>query len=213
MIQLYKKGEANFPRLNTDKYFIDYSNTFAFNEITHKTMRFTEDYQLLKEDLWVDFVNQFRDRIDGPDAGWRGEYWGKMMRCACFVYSYTKNKKLLEILTATVRDILTTQDERGRISSYTVGEEFNGWDIWSRKYIMLGMQYFLEINEDKGLEKEIINSMCRQADYLISKLGNRTEGKLPITRTAKHWYGLNSSSVLEPIVRLYNITGEEKYLS
>ncbi|MBR2044157.1 MAG: glycoside hydrolase family 127 protein [Clostridia bacterium] len=212
MVQLYKNGEANFPRLSTDKFFIDYNNTFSFTEITHKTMTFTEDYQLLKEDLWVDFVNQFRDRIDGPDAGWRGEYWGKMMRGACFVYSYTKNKKLLEILTATVRDILTTQDERGRISSYTVGEEFNGWDIWSRKYVLLGMQYFLEINEDKELEKEIIASMCRQADYLMLKLGNTAEGKLPITRTAKHWYGLNSSSVLEPIVRLYNITGEEKYL-
>ncbi len=212
MLKLYKENTANYPRLKTDKHFINYENEYKFDEITHKTMEFTEENQVLKEDLWIDFVNQFTDQIDGPDAGWRGEYWGKMMRGACFVYSYTKNKKLLEILTATVRHILTTQDEKGRISSYTVAQEFTGWDIWSRKYVLLGMQYFLEINEDKELEKEVIASMCRQVDYLISKLGNKTEGKIPITRTAKHWYGLNSSSVLEPVVRLYNITGEERFL-
>ena len=57
--------------------------------------------QLLKADLWYDFAEQFSDQIDGSDDGWRGEYWGKMMRGGCFVYSYTKNKKLLEILTDT----------------------------------------------------------------------------------------------------------------
>ncbi|MBE6739464.1 MAG: hypothetical protein E7565_03995 [Ruminococcaceae bacterium] len=212
MLDFYKENTANFPRLKTDRHFINFNNEYKFDEITDKTMKFTEEKQSLREDLWIDFVNQFTDRIDGPDAGWRGEYWGKMMRGACFVYSYTKNPKLLEILTATVRNILTTEDEKGRISSYVVAQEFTGWDIWSRKYVLLGMQYFLEINEDKELEKEIIASMCRQVDYLISKLGNRAEGKLPITRTAKHWYGLNSSSVLEPVVRLYNITGEERFL-
>ncbi len=212
MLNLYKENTANFPRLKTDKHFINFDNEYKFDEITDKTMKFTEEKQLLKADLWYDFAEQFSDQIDGSDDGWRGEYWGKMMRGGCFVYSYTKNKKLLEILTDTVRHILTKQDERGRISSYLVADEFKGWDIWSRKYVLLGMQYFLEINEDKELEKEIITSMCRQVDYLISKLGNKTDGKLPITRTAKHWYGLNSSSLLEPVVRLYNITGEKRFL-
>ncbi len=212
MFNLYKENTANFPRLKTDKHFINYKNEYKFNEITDKTMKFTEDNQALKEDLWINFVNQFTEQTDGTDTGWRGEYWGKTMRGACFVYSYTKNPKLLEILTATVRHILTTQDERGRISSYAVAQEFTAWDIWSRKYVLLGMQYFLEINQDKELEKEIISSMCRQVDYIISKIGRASDGKLPITRASKHWYGLNSSSLLEPIVRLYNITGDKKYL-
>lgn len=54
--------------------------------------------------------------------------------------------------------------------------------------------------------------MCRQVDYIMSKVGKRDDGKIPITRTSKHWYGLNSSSILEPVVRLYNITGDTKYL-
>lgn len=212
MRKIYQNTDANFPRLSTDNFFIDYANSYKFDEITNKTMKFTEDKQLLDADLWATFVEQFKEQPDGSDGGWRGEYWGKMMRGGCFVYSYTKNEKLLEILTATVRDIMTAQDNMGRISSYKVSQEFTGWDIWSRKYVLLGMQYFLEINQDEELKQQVISSMCRQADYLISKIGPSNEGKLPITRTARHWYGLNSSSLLEPIVRLFSITKEEKYL-
>ncbi len=207
----YKAGTANYPRNFTDKLFINYRNEFDFSEITDTTARFIEENQLLDKELWISFVRQFEGTPDASNLGWRCEYWGKMMRGACLVYSYTKNPELLGTLSATVRHIMTMQDERGRISTYPVSNEFNGWDIWGRKYVLLGMQYFLEINEDEELKDEIIASMCRQVDYLIGKLGNG-EGKLRITRTSRHWYGLNSSSILEPVVRLYNITGDKKYL-
>ena len=73
------------------------------------------------------------------EGGWRGEYWGKMMRVACFVYSYSKDEKLYEILTDTVIDMLSAQEASGRISSYGVHHEFEAWDLWSRKYVLLGM--------------------------------------------------------------------------
>jgi DUF1680 family protein len=53
--------------------------------------------------------------------------------------------------------------------------------------------------------------MCRQVDYIMTKIGEKTEGKKRITEATRHWRGLNSSSILEPIVRLYNITKEQKY--
>ncbi len=210
-MNFYPEKTANFPRNTTDKFFIDYNNRFKFKEITHKTALFVEKNQLLDTELWERFVHQFEILPDGENLAWRCEYWGKMMRGACLVYSYTKNPDLLITLTHTVRRLLTTQDERGRISTYPIADEFKGWDLWGRKYVLLGMQYFLEINEDKTLAEEVIASMCRQVNYLISKLG-KDEGKISITRTSKHWYGLNSSSILEPVVRLYNLTGDKKYL-
>ena len=211
MRALYNKGEANFPRLSTDKFFIDYENTYEFNEITHDTMKFVENTQLLDAETWALFVRQYVNNADGK-GGWRGEYWGKMMRGACFVYSYTKNKALMDTLKKAVCDLLDTQDEKGRITTYTLENEFTSWDIWNRKYVLLGMQYFLEINTDKTLEERIVSSMCRQVDYLMSKLGKEEDGLLPITHASQNWYGLNSSSLLEPIVRLYNITANERYL-
>lgn len=182
-----------------------------YNGIIDKSINFIEEFQLLRSDLWCRFVQQFKEDADF-EGGWRGEYWGKMMRGACFVYQYSQNPKLYEMLTETIEDILSAQDENGRISSYAVDHEFDAWDIWGRKYVLLGMQYFLEICTDEDLASKIVDSMCRQVDYMISKIGRKSDGKIVITKATRHWRGLNSSSVLEPIVKLYNITKEQKYL-
>ena len=208
---MYKENTANFPRIKTDTFFADYSNAYKYGGFVDKAFKYIEDFQLLRPDLWSRFVQQFREDAD-YEAGWRGEYWGKMMRGACFVYSYTKNADLYKLLCQTVEEIITTADENGRISSYAVNHEFDGWDIWGRKYVLLGMQYFMEICDDEELNKKIIKSMCGQVDYIISKIGDPEEGKRLITSCTRHWRGLNSSSLLEPIVRLYSLTKEQKYL-
>lgn len=182
-----------------------------YNGIIDKSINFIEEFQLLRTDLWRRFVQQFKEDAD-YEGGWRGEYWGKMMRGACFVYQYSQNPELYNVLTETILDILSAQDENGRISSYGIEHEFDAWDIWGRKYVLLGMQYFLEICEDEELAEKIVDSMCCQVDYMMSKIGRKRDGKIVITKATRHWRGLNSSSVLEPIVKLYNITKEQKYL-
>lgn len=208
----YEKNTANYPRLKTDKYFSDYDNVYKYDNFIDDTFSFIEKIQLLSPELWQRFVNQFLEHSDSKDAGWRGEYWGKMMRGATFVYSYTKNEDLYIVLKNTVLKMIEAQEESGRISSYTTDCEFDGWDIWSRKYVLLGMQYFLEICKSEKLKKDIIASMCRQVDYIMSKIGKSQDGKREITSATRNWRGLNSSSILEPVVRLYNITGEKEYL-
>lgn len=210
MRQLYSENTANYHRIKTDRFFSDYSNSYRYNGFMDRAFSFVENFQLLEPTLWRRFVQQFREDAD-YEAGWRGEYWGKMMRGACFVYAYTKNEKLYQILSQTVADLLESADESGRISSYAKYHEFDGWDIWSRKYVLLGLQYFLEICKEDELKGRIISSMKAQVDYLIEKIGNKEDGKLPITKATRHWRGLNSSSVLEPVVRLYSITKEKKY--
>lgn len=208
--KLYKKNTANFPRLKSDIFFVDYNNEYSYTGFIDEAIKYIENFQLLREDLWIRFVQQFREDAD-YEGGWRGEYWGKMMRGACFTYSYTKNPELYNILTKTVCEMLDSADEYGRISSYGIDHEFEAWDIWSRKYVLLGMQYFIEICDDMELCKRITESMCSQVDYIMGKIGDG-EGKIQITKATRHWRGLNSSSLLEPIVRLYNITNEQKYL-
>ena len=186
-------------------------NSYKFNGIIDKSIRFIEEFQLLRVDLWKRFVQQFREADADSDGGWRGEYWGKMMRGACFVYEYSRDPKLYQVLTDTVMDMLTAQDEYGRLSTYASKHEFDAWDIWCRKYVLLGLQYYLEICMDEGLSSQIVNSMCRQVDYIMTEIGDPKEGKKLITKATRRFRGLNSSSILEPIVRLYNITKEQKY--
>ena len=187
------------------------TNSSKFNGILDQSVKFIEEVQLLREDLWRRFVNQFKEEDADFEGGWRGEYWGKMMRGACFVYEYSQNPKLYQVLTDTIKDILTAEDELGRISSYAVNHELEAWDMWGRKYVLLGMQYYLEICKDEELAQKVIESMCRQVDYIMSKIGLPEDGKILITRATRHLRGLNSSSILEPIVRLYKLTKEQKY--
>lgn len=170
---------------------------------------FIEENQLLDADTWALLVEQFRRQEDSTNGGWRGEYWGKMMRGASLTYRLTKNEKLYSVLVGSVRDMLTTQEKNGRFSSYSKENEFFRWDMWARKYVMLGMMYFLDVCKSRELEKKIVKALIRHADYIIDRIG---EGKIGILDTSNVIGTMNSASILEPFVKLYGLTGEDKYL-
>ncbi|MBQ1962517.1 MAG: glycoside hydrolase family 127 protein [Clostridia bacterium] len=211
MRDLYAQNPVNQPRIQTDAFFSDYENECHYTGFLDKAFRYIRDFRLADPVLWRRFVQQFREDADF-DGGWRGEYWGKMMRGASMVWAYTRDEELYNVLVQTVRDMIASANEEGRISSYPLNMEFDAWDLWSRKYVMLGMQYFIEVCPDEALKTEMIASMRRQADYIIARIGSSKEGKKPIVKATRHWRGLNSSSILEPIVRLYSLTGEQSYL-
>ena len=202
---------ANFPTFDRNEMVFDNNVSASYLGYTDKMINFVEDFVVSDTEMWKVFVEQFRIHSDVADAGWRGEYWGKMMRGACFLYSYNRSEELYKALTDAVTDLLSTPDELGRISTYDVDHEFDGWDVWSRKYVMLGLQYYIEICRDEALIEKIVKTMCAHADYIISKLGRKEDGKKPITDATRHWRGVNSSSILEPFVRLYNLTKEQRY--
>jgi hypothetical protein len=62
--------------------------------VINNAVEFIEKEQLCDSALWTRFVDQFRVRTDSDNGGWRGEYWGKMMRGGALVYAYTKNGNL-----------------------------------------------------------------------------------------------------------------------
>ncbi len=172
---------------------------------------FTEE-QLRQRKLWAKFVDQFRLHTDSQNNGWRGEYWGKMMRGGVLVYQFTHDEELFFYLTETVRDMLTVAEPDGRVSSFERESEFRAWDMWCRKYVILALEYYLEICRDEALRSEIISFICGAADYITERVGDG-EGKMKITETSNYWLGMNSCSILEPIVRLYSLTGEQRYFS
>lgn len=198
-------------RFQNDTFLINEKAENSFSGIIDKTFRFIEDIQLLDSEAWKRFADQFRIASDSSDRGWRGEYWGKMMRGACFVYSYTKNPHLYRILSSTVADLISTADDSGRISTYTPQCEFTGWDIWARKYVILGMIYFTEICSDEAFKKEICACIKAQVDYIMRYIGDG-DGKKSITLASNNWRGANSSSLLEAVMRVYFLSGEKKYL-
>lgn len=174
-------------------------------------LSFLINTQLTDMPLWEKFVEQFRIMPDGEDQGWRGEYWGKMMRGAAMIYASFPDPRLYDAMRATILDLISVADSDGRVSSYSREAEFDSWDLWCRKYVLLGMIYFLEVCPEEALCKQIIEFCKGAADAVLRGIGNE-DGKKPITLASRSWYGVNSSSILEPMVKLYRITGEERYL-
>lgn len=182
---------------------------FICTETADDMIRYVERIQLKDRDIWEMVMEQFENNVDDEDNGWRGEYWGKLMRGACAVYEYTRDDELYTILKDSTERIIGYADSNGRIATYSLENEFHGWDVWSRKYVLLGLIHFSGICSDKDLKKKTIQAACAQLDYIISKVGR---GKIDITDTSEIWGGINSSSILEPVVLLYNITGNKSYL-
>ncbi len=183
-----------------------------FHGISDELLRFVEEKQLKDREVCKLIVKQFTiDNVDGEDFGWRGEYWGKLMRGACMTYQYTKDEELYEILTASAIDLIAAQDEDGRIVTYNKESEFQGWDLWCRKYVLIGLIYYYEICKDFGLKEKVLSAACRHLEYVIAHVGEEEE-KISITKTSPVWGGINSSSILEPVVRMYTLTKKESYL-
>jgi len=180
-----------------------------FQGLADKAARWLQKEQLMDRAQWAKFVDVYRTQPDADNQGWRGEYWGKMMRGGALVYAYTHDEDLYQVLTETVCDLMTTAEEDGRVSSYARGGEFDSWDLWCRKYVLLGSEYYLDICKDEDFKQQVIAFLCRCADYIIAHIG---PDKKDITKASRSWYGINSSSILEPIVRLYKLTGEQRYL-
>ena len=173
-------------------------------------LRFIVDKQLTDSALWAKFVEVFKTREDALDDGWRGEYYGKMMRGACLAYMCRPDDKLYAVLESTVKALIAAADEMGRISTYPAEHELCGWDMWCRKYVLVGSLYFYTICKDDGLKREILAALCRHLDYIAARIG---EGKTPVTATSNWYGGMNSASILEPVVEMYKLTKEPAYLS
>ena len=197
-VQLKAKGNCTPLQVQYDESFARY-----YREIT--------DMQLNDPALWSLLVRQFSLKTDACDGGWRGEFWGKMMRGSCMVYSCTKDQAFYQTLENAVRSLLSMQQITGRISSYLEEKELQDWDVWCRKYVMLGLEHFYEICQDETLKARVMDSLIRHANYILNHIGEE-DGKKSIIETSKMHGALNSVSIMQPYVRLYKYTGDESYL-
>jgi len=194
-----------------NKYQFLEKGSAVYKDIVKKEIDFVNKEQLLNKKLWKKFVNVFRENADSNDEYWRCEYWGKMMRGACLCYQYENSKDLYDVLEAAVLDLISTQDDEGRITTYTKEKEFNGWDVWGRKYVLSGLLHFYEICHKDGIKNTVLVAATKHANYIINKLGNK-RGQKEITKSSKWWGGVNSCSIIEPMMNLYLVTNDVKYL-
>lgn len=159
-----------------------------------------------------------RKRIMAQDAGhliepfrhkeetrlWQSEFWGKWIQSAIAAYRYNHDPELLKIIEGAVAGLLETQMPDGYIGNYSDEAALQHWDIWGRKYTLLGLLAYYDLTSDM----DVLRAAARLADHLLTQVG---PGKADIVKTG-NYRGMPSSSILEPVVYLYRRTGDIKYL-
>ena len=172
----------------------------------------------LKGDILVwdidDLVRPFKLRQE--ERLWQIEFWGKWYTSAQLAYDFYPSAALDKRLKYAANELIKTQDAEGSITTYKkdhefkfnktggLGNAFASWDVWGRKYVLLGL-----MNEyNRTSDKKVLEAAKKHADYIIKNVG---PGKREIVQIGC-WYGLASSSILEPMVLLYRATADKKYL-
>lgn len=149
------------------------------------------------------YVAPFKNHSDDP-GNFCGEFWGKWFTSAVLAYKYKPIQKYKIILDSALGGLLETQASNGRLSSYK--NDFGDWDIWGRKYALLGLVAYY----DQTGDKVALQAASRALDDLISVAG---PGKRKLTETGLSLLeALSSSSILEPVVLIYERTNEHRYL-
>ncbi|MEI3039031.1 MAG: beta-L-arabinofuranosidase domain-containing protein [Victivallales bacterium] len=159
--------------------------------------------QLLQTD-WQLLSSPFLNHSD-DDGGWRGEFWGKTVRSAVLAWSSTRDPQLFQCIRIAVDGILEAIGPDGCISSVSAGMRLRKWDLWGRKYVLLGLErYYLEIQPDDNVKIAI----QRILDRIINEVHAKKNG---ILATGEH-EGLASSSLIGAVAEAWRITGEKRYL-
>lgn len=139
-------------------------------------------------------------------SDWKTEFWGKWMHSCVPAFRYTKDEALKQNMDASVKLMLAAQRADGYIGNYKDECHLQGWDIWGRKYTMMGLMHYFDLTGDKVT----LAAARRVADQMMAEVGPGAAGKIQLI--GMH-HGMASCSVLEPIVWLYNRTRDKKYLA
>ena len=137
---------------------------------------------------------------------WDGEHVGKWLHAATLAWVNTGDPALRAKLDYTAAELCKCQLADGYLGTYLDKDRWTEWDVWAHKYNLIGLLTYVQYTGN-----EAPMPVCRRmADLLCNTFGD-TPGKKDIIPAGEH-VGMAPTSVLEPMVLLYRMTGEKRYL-
>lgn len=139
---------------------------------------------------------------------WIGEHVGKWLHAATLAWAYTGDPALREKLDRVAAELIAAQEPDGYLGTYVPGKRFgldqgSDWDVWSHKYNLIGLLTYYQYTGNEAA----LRACRKMGDLLIATF----PAKKSIIAAGTH-LGMAATSVLEPVVLLYRLTGDERYL-
>ena len=137
---------------------------------------------------------------------WDGEHVGKWLHAATLSWVYTGDPALRQKLDYVAAELVKCQLDDGYLGTYVEKDRWTEWDVWAHKYNLIGLITYMRFTGNL----EPLPTCRRMADLLCRTFGDGP-GQRDIIKAGEH-VGLAPTSVLEPMVLLYRLTGEPRYL-
>jgi DUF1680 family protein len=134
-----------------------------------------------------------------------GEHVGKWLHAATLAWVYTGNAQLRAKIDNVAKELLACQLKDGYLGTYVPKEYWTEWDVWSHKYDLIGLLTYVRYTGNT-----VPLAGCRKIGDLLCKTFGDKPGQRDIIKAGAH-VGMAPTSVLEPMVWLYRLTGNEKY--
>ncbi len=137
---------------------------------------------------------------------WDGEHIGKWLHAATLAWVYTGDPALRSKLDDTVAELCKCQLADGYLGTYLEKDRWTEWDVWAHKYNLIGLITYMRYTGNMTP----LPTCQRMADLLCQTFGDKP-GQRDIIK-AGHHVGMAPTSVLEPMVLLYRLNGDPRYL-
>ena len=139
------------------------------------------------------------------EQAWCGEHIGKWLHAATLAWVYTGNPALRARMDYAASELVKCQLDDGYLGTYVPKEYWGSWDVWVHKYNLIGLITYVRYTGNR----EPLLACRKMGDLLCDTFGDGP-GKRDIIAAGEH-LGMAPTSVLEPMVWLYRLTGEKKY--
>jgi len=137
---------------------------------------------------------------------WDGEHIGKWLHAATLAWVNTGDPGLREKLDYAVAELMKCQMADGYLGTYVEKNRWRSWDVWAHKYNLIGLTTYVRYTGNRAP----LETCRRMADLLCATFGEGP-GQRDIIKSGPQ-VGMAPTSVLEPMVQLYRLTGEPRYL-
>ncbi len=200
-VSMQSIGRAQTATSFNDKFELSENTFLAAGGYLEEKTSINLEKRLLTIDL-ESILEPYRNRPGAQQ--WIGEHVGKFLHAAVLEYQHSGNQALKDRIDYAAKELIKTQLTDGYLGTYEEKDRWTSWDVWSHKYNMIGLLAYYDLTKDP----HALSACVRMATLLRSTFG---EGKKDIIISGTH-EGMAPTSVLEPMVKLYTITGKKENL-